>query len=240
MPPSTPAAESRPEMLGASTDASITISGQAMRASKPARPVGGLSKLLLDRCAAAMLLLLLAPLFVVVMLLIRRDGGAALFRHQRIGFNGRMFGCMKFRTMTSDADKALERVLAHDPAAAAEWHATQKLRRDPRVTGVGRFLRMSSLDELPQLVNVLRGDMSLVGPRLIVRAEVARYGREFQQYCRARPGLTGLWQVSGRSDTSYAERVMLDVDYVANYSFWRDTTILCKTIPAVVMRKGAI
>ncbi len=206
----------------------------------PTGPVGGLRKLLMDRCGAAVLLLLLAPLFLLVTLLIRRDGGSALFRHQRLGANGRTFPCMKFRTMVSEADKVLEHLLATDPVAAMEWHATQKLRRDPRITGVGRFLRMSSLDELPQLINVLKGDMSLVGPRPIVQAEIARYGSNIRHYYHARPGLTGLWQVSGRSDTSYAQRVELDVQYVASWTFWQDVVIAFKTIPAVLLRKGAI
>ena len=187
-----------------------------------------------------MLLLLLAPLFLLVTLLIRRDGGSALFRHQRLGANGRVFPCLKFRTMVSESDKVLAHLLATDPAAATEWHVTQKLRRDPRITGVGQFLRKSSLDELPQLINVLKGDMSLVGPRPIVQVEVARYGSNIRHYYRARPGLTGLWQVSGRSDTSYAQRVELDVRYVANWSFWQDIVIVFKTIPAVLLRKGAV
>jgi len=207
---------------------------------EPGGLVGGWSKQVMDRCGAAVLLLLLAPLFFLLTLLIRRDGGAALFRHQRLGANGQMFPCMKFRTMVAEADKVLEHLLANDPVAAMEWGATQKLRRDPRITSVGHFLRKSSLDELPQLFNVLRGEMSLVGPRPIVRTEIARYGTEIRYYYQARPGLTGLWQVSGRSDTSYAQRVELDVRYVANWTFMRDIVIVLKTIPAVLLRKGAV
>ena len=203
-------------------------------------PVGGWKKQCLDRFGALLLLIGLAPLFMLLAMMIRRDGGGALFRHQRLGANGRMFGCMKFRSMVSNSDAVLEQLLASDPDAATEWHATQKLRRDPRITAVGRFLRKSSLDELPQLINVLRGEMSLVGPRPIVRAEIPRYGTEIRYYYQARPGLTGLWQVSGRSDTSYAQRVELDVQYVANWALWRDIVILLKTIPAVVLRKGAV
>lgn len=220
------------DALGVSDDMAVT--------PDPARLVGGLRKVLMDRGAAAVLLLLLAPLFLVVMLLIRRDGGMALFRHKRLGAHGHVFSCMKFRTMVGEADKVLAHLLANDPAAAAEWHATQKLRRDPRVTGIGRFLRKTSLDELPQLINVLRGEMSLVGPRPIVPAEVARYGREIHQYYRARPGLTGLWQVSGRSNTSYDHRVQLDARYVASCTLWCDAIIIAKTIPAVLLRKGAV
>lgn len=207
---------------------------------EPSAPVGGWWKEGMDKCGAAILLLLLAPLFLVLAILIRRDGGDALFRHQRLGANGRMFPCMKFRSMVPDSDRVLEQLLASDPSAAAEWQAAQKLRKDPRVTSVGRFLRKSSLDELPQLFNVLRGEMSLVGPRPIVRAEIVRYGTEIRYYYQARPGLTGLWQVSGRSDTSYAQRVELDVRYVSNWTFWRDVVIVLKTIPAVILRKGAV
>ena len=205
-----------------------------------AMPVGGMRKRCMDQLGAALLLLALAPLFAVLAILIRRDGGDALFRHQRLGVNGRMFACMKFRSMVANSERVLEQLLESDMQAAAEWQATQKLRRDPRVTAVGRFLRKTSLDELPQLINVLRGEMSLVGPRPIVRAEIVRYGSEIRYYYRARPGLTGLWQVSGRSDTSYAQRVELDVRYVANWTFWRDIVIVLKTIPAVVLRKGAV
>jgi len=150
-----------------------------------------------------------------------------------------MFDCLKFRSMGVDADSVLRRLLANDPEAADEWAATQKLRDDPRITRIGRFLRASSLDELPQLLNVVRGEMSLVGPRPIVRAEVARYGSNIEHYYAAKPGLTGLWQVSGRSDMSYARRVQLDVWYVRNWSLWHDIAILFKTVPAVCLQRGA-
>jgi UDP-galactose-lipid carrier transferase len=142
--------------------------------------------------------------------------------------------------MVKDADRVLRRVLETDPAARAEWEATQKLRVDPRVTSIGRFLRDTSLDELPQLINVLRGEMSLVGPRPIVEAEIVRYGRDIDHYYDARPGMTGLWQVSGRSDTSYQRRVQLDVWYVKNWSLWHDIAILLKTVPAVLSKDGAV
>ena len=145
------------------------------------------------------------PLLGVLAALVRADGGTVFYRHRRIGAGGRMFDCIKFRSMVLDADGVLRRVIAEDPAAAAEWAETQKLRDDPRITRIGRFLRRSSLDELPQLFNVLRGEMSLVGPRPIVQAEVARYGDDIEYYYAAKPGLTGLWQVSGRSDMSYAQ-----------------------------------
>jgi undecaprenyl-phosphate galactose phosphotransferase len=141
--------------------------------------------------------------------------------------------------MVTDADRVLDQVLATDPAAAAEWAATQKLNDDPRITRFGRFLRRSSLDELPQLFNVLRGEMSLVGPRPIVQAEVGRYAEDIEYYYETKPGLTGLWQVSGRSDTSYERRVRLDVWYVRNWTLWHDIAILLKTIPAVFLQRGA-
>jgi undecaprenyl-phosphate galactose phosphotransferase len=204
-----------------------------------ARPVSRVLKAGFDQIAAIAALILLAPLLLVLALLVRADGGPALYCHRRIGAGGRMFDCLKFRSMMLDADGVLRRLLATDPAAADEWAATQKLRDDPRITRIGRFLRASSLDELPQLLNVVRGEMSLVGPRPIVRAEVARYGSNIEHYYAAKPGLTGLWQVSGRSDMSYARRVQLDVWYVRNWSLWHDIAILFKTIPAVFLRRGA-
>jgi UDP-galactose-lipid carrier transferase len=142
--------------------------------------------------------------------------------------------------MVTNSDRVLTDLLARDPDATAEWQATQKLRRDPRVTPIGRFLRKTSLDELPQLVNVLRGDMSLVGPRPIVAAERRFYGKHIDDYYSIRPGITGLWQISGRSDTSYERRVELDVWYVRNWTLWRDVVILLKTLPIVLLRRGAV
>jgi Undecaprenyl-phosphate galactose phosphotransferase WbaP len=204
-----------------------------------ARPFSRVLKAAFDQVVAAILVVLFAPLLLTIAILARRDGGPAIYRHRRIGAAGRTFGCMKFRTMVMDADRVLDQLLASDPAAAAEWAATQKLRNDPRVTPLGRFLRRSSLDELPQLFNVLRGEMSLVGPRPIVQAEIARYGDEIEYYYETKPGLTGLWQVSGRSDTSYERRVRLDVWYVRNWTLWHDVAIMLKTLPAVFLQRGA-
>jgi lipopolysaccharide/colanic/teichoic acid biosynthesis glycosyltransferase len=142
--------------------------------------------------------------------------------------------------MDVNGDRILADLLANDSAAAAEWAATQKLRNDPRITPIGRFLRNTSLDELPQLLNVLRGEMSLVGPRPVVQSELTFYGDSTEYYMQARPGLTGLWQVSGRSDTSYDQRVRLDVWYVRNWTLWHDLAILMKTIPVVLFRRGAV
>ena len=210
-----------------------------VRRNNLARPSSRLLKAVFDQVGAIILLSLLAPLMLVLALLIRADGGPALYRHRRIGAGGRVFDCIKFRSMVVNADKVLRQVIANDPAAAAEWSANQKLRDDPRVTKLGLFLRLSSLDELPQIFNVLRGEMSLVGPRPIVQSEVARYGSDIEYYYAAKPGLTGLWQVSGRSDMSYISRVKLDVWYVVNWTLWHDIAILFKTVPAVFLQRGA-
>ncbi|MBV8095886.1 MAG: undecaprenyl-phosphate galactose phosphotransferase WbaP [Acetobacteraceae bacterium] len=205
-----------------------------------ARPLSRFIKSVFDQILAAAALVLLAPLFLVLAWMIRSDGGPALFGHTRIGANGQKFRCLKFRTMVPDADAALQRILSTDPRARAEWHSAHKLRDDPRITRIGMFLRQTSLDELPQLLNVLRGEMSLVGPRPIVDAEIPRYGDNIAYYYEAKPGITGLWQVSGRSNTSYEDRVKLDVWYVRNWTLWHDIAILLKTIPAVLLKKGAV
>jgi Undecaprenyl-phosphate galactose phosphotransferase WbaP len=205
-----------------------------------ALPVARAAKVVLDVGGALALIAVLSPAMLLIAALIRRDGGPVFFAQPRIGRDGRSFGCLKFRTMVMNADEVLRETLARDPRAATEWAVARKLRHDPRITPVGRFLRATSLDELPQLFNVARLDMSLVGPRPIVEREVPRYGDEFTYYCAVRPGLTGLWQVSGRSDTSYARKVHLDAWYVRNWSFWQDIVILLKTIPAVLLRRGAM
>lgn len=185
-------------------------------------------------------LLLLSPLLVALAALVRlQDGGSILFGHVRIGKDGRRFRCLKFRTMAADAETHLAAMLRKDPRAREEWKRDHKLKIDPRVTPLGRFLRTSSLDELPQLLNVLRGDMSLVGPRPIVAAEIRRYGRYFPTYCSVRPGLTGLWQISGRNDVSYRRRVAMDVLFVRRRSLRIYSYILVATVPAVLLRRGA-
>ena len=185
------------------------------------------------------LLIALAPLFAVVALLVRRDSGPVTFAHERIGQHGQKFRCLKFRTMVVNADEVLHELLARDPQARSEWARDFKLRNDVRVTAVGRFLRRTSLDELPQLWNVLRGEMSLVGPRPIVEQELERYGSDVGFYLMAKPGITGLWQVSGRNDVDYARRVSLDVSYVQQWSLLQDVAILVKTIGVVMRREGA-
>lgn len=197
-------------------------------------PAMRLAKAGFDILVAGVLIVAVSPLLLALALACRLDGGPAFFAHRRIGAQGRPFRCFKFRTMMVGADQMLRDALARDPALAAEWSANQKLVDDPRVTPVGRLLRKTSLDELPQLLNVLRLEMSLVGPRPIVESEVSLYGVHIAQYYAVRPGLTGLWQVSGRNDTTYERRVQLDVWYVNNWSIWHDIAVLLKTLPAVL------
>jgi lipopolysaccharide/colanic/teichoic acid biosynthesis glycosyltransferase len=194
----------------------------------------------LDILGAGALLLLTLPVFLVIAIMVKRDGGKVFYAHQRVGRGGRLFGCLKFRSMVVDSDRRLAALLATDPVARAEWDATRKLKNDPRVTMIGRFLRASSLDELPQIINVLRGEMSLVGPRPVQANELAAfYGAAAQHYMMVRPGITGPWQVSGRSDTSYAQRVALDVAYATHPSILTDLKILLRTPVAVLARRGA-
>jgi lipopolysaccharide/colanic/teichoic acid biosynthesis glycosyltransferase len=199
-----------------------------------------IAKRALDFIGASVGLVLLSPFFLIVALMVRADGGPAFFAHQRVGRGGKLFGCLKFRSMVVDSQARLETLLANDPAARAEWEATRKLKNDPRITPIGRFLRSTSLDELPQLINVLLGEMSLVGPRPVQEAEIDRYyGASAAHYMAVRPGITGLWQVSGRSETSYESRVALDVAYVSRQSLLADLSILLRTPVAVVSRRGA-
>lgn len=189
---------------------------------------------------AATLLLLLFPILLAAALCIFiEDGGPVVFVHSRIGFGGKSFPCLKLRSMCVDAGARLDALLQSDANARAEWHATQKLRTDPRITVVGRVLRQWSIDELPQLLNVIAGHMSLVGPRPIVAAEVARYGHRITSYFAVRPGLTGLWQVRGRSDTSYRTRIAMDVVYAKRRSIGLDIHILVKTAAVVLSREGS-
>ncbi len=197
------------------------------------------SKRALDIVGALVLLVLAAPLMLLLAALIRLDGGPALFAHRRIGAEGRPFPCLKFRTMRVDAEAMLRRHLAANPEARAEWEARFKLKHDPRITRLGRFLRESSLDELPQLLNVVTGQMSLVGPRPIIRDEIVRYGEHFHLYALCRPGLTGLWQISGRSDVGYGERVEFDRRYVSEWSLLNDLRIILYTPLCLVARSGA-
>jgi Undecaprenyl-phosphate galactose phosphotransferase WbaP len=192
-----------------------------------------------DIAGALVLCLVFSPLMLVIILLMRRTGGPLIYRHRRVGRNGRVFDCLKFRTMVPNAEQVLREVLERHPELKAEWLRDHKLRNDPRVTPLGRFLRRTSLDELPQLWNVLRGEMSLVGPRPVVREELMRYGRNLRIYLSAKPGITGLWQIMGRNDTDYRRRVAMDVCYVRNQNFFLDLYILAKTTGVVLGGGGA-
>lgn len=184
---------------------------------------------------------MISPLLLWIAYRIKKeDPGPLIFAHKRIGKNGKPFSCYKFRTMVVNSDEILARYLADNPQAKEEWENNFKLKDDPRVTSIGKFLRKSSLDELPQIFNVLKGEMSLVGPRPVVQEELNRYYLDAtREYCSVRPGITGLWQVSGRNDVSYSERVAMDICYVREHSLWMDIVILYKTIGVVLGKKGA-
>ncbi|WP_300718948.1 undecaprenyl-phosphate galactose phosphotransferase WbaP [uncultured Desulfovibrio sp.] len=194
----------------------------------------------LDLALCLPVVLVFAVPGLLLALLIRLDSpGPVFYRQRRLGMGGKAFDVFKFRTMRQDADAVLASYLEDNPDLREEWEKDRKLRHDPRITRIGRFLRKSSLDELPQLLNVLRGEMSLVGPRPIVESEIVRYGDVYADYCRVRPGITGLWQVSGRNNTTYEERVNLDRYYVTNWCIWMDLWILARTFPVVITGYGA-
>lgn len=205
-------------------------------------------KRIADLMLGVVAIVVFSPVFIIVGAILAAEGGPIFYRQTRVGYLKRRFTCLKFRSMRVDAQEVLEEVLARDPAAREEWRKYQKLKNDPRVTRIGDFLRKTSLDELPQLFNVLRGDMSLVGPRPIVAPEVDGYpadkayfeNPDFSDYARCKPGITGLWQVLGRASTSHNERVRLDRWYSRNTSFWLDLLILFKTVHVVLNRKGSV
>lgn len=198
-----------------------------------------LYKRIFDVCFALFLLPFLLPLMALIATLIKLDSnGPIFFAHRRIGKKGMPFDCLKFRTMVQNADKLLNEVLL-DKEAQKEWKKDFKLREDPRITRIGKLLRKSSLDELPQFFNVLNGNMSFVGPRPIVKDEVEKYGRDFTYYISAKPGITGLWQISGRNDTLYSKRINLDKTYLLQQSISADLKIILKTIPIIFSKKGA-
>jgi Undecaprenyl-phosphate galactose phosphotransferase WbaP len=197
-------------------------------------------KRFMDLCFVSLFGLILLPFFLVIALLVKISSpGPVLYGHHRIGMGGRHFMAYKFRSMVKDADVLLEKLLASDPEIRAEWEANHKLRRDPRITKIGKFLRRTSFDEFPQLINILKGEMSMVGPRPIVDDEIKRYGENYRHIFSVKPGLTGLWQVSGRSDTNYADRVAFDTYYLQSWSVWLDLWVLYKTIGVVLRGKGA-
>lgn len=203
-------------------------------------PLGGISKRGFDILTASLGIAFLSPIFLLIAVLVKMsDGGNIFYGHRRIGHNGRSFRCLKFRTMRIDGDRVLQQHLKANPEAYEEWRATRKLKDDPRVTVVGTVLRKLSLDELPQLFNILRGEMSVVGPRPVVEDELELYETAASYYLQTRPGLTGLWQVSGRNDVSYSARVAFDTQYVRTWSLAKDVVIVARTIPAVCLSRGS-
>lgn len=198
-----------------------------------------ITKRIFDIFIAFVAIIVAFPVILLICFLVMADGGKPFFAHQRIGKWGKKFYCLKFRTMVANSDYVLHDFFQNNPEAVLEWQTTQKLKKDPRITSVGKLLRKYSLDELPQLFNVLKGDMSLVGPRPIVYSETINYRHKIFDYYMVRPGITGLWQISGRNNLSYKKRVQLDSWYVKNWSIWQDLVILFKTIPAVLRCDGS-
>lgn len=193
----------------------------------------------MDIFGSLFLIILSSPLLIILYLLIAKDGGNAIYTQPRIGRNKKAFKCLKFRSMVLNSQEVLQNLLDNDPEAKAEWEKDFKLKNDPRITSIGKILRRYSLDELPQLFNVLKGEMSLVGPRPIVRSELNRYKEDIDYYLMAKPGMTGLWQVSGRNNVDYITRVYYDAWYVKNWSVWNDIVILLKTFKIVINKTGA-
>ena len=225
-------------MKSATRSASSPLFGSVQVTTLP--PVGGISKRSFDFTAALLCLVFISPIFLMLMLLVKlSDRGPVFYGHRRIGYNGRTFRCLKFRTMAVDGDRVLRDHLAANSKAMEEWKATRKLKDDPRVTLVGGVLRKLSLDELPQLFNIIRGEMSVVGPRPVVEEELELYESAAAYYLSSRPGLTGLWQISGRNDVSYERRIEFDSHYVKNWSLIRDFLIIARTIPAVCLSRGS-
>lgn len=192
-----------------------------------------------DIVASIGIIVMISPLLFYIRRKVRNDGGPAIYGHERIGQSGVPFKCLKFRSMAVNSKEVLEELLIKDPNARKEWNETFKLKNDPRITKIGHFLRRTSMDELPQLFNVLKGEMSLVGPRPIIKEELERYREQVDYYLMSKPGMTGLWQVSGRSDVDYETRVYFDAWYVKNWSMWNDIAILFKTIGVVLRKDGA-
>ena len=197
-------------------------------------------KSVFDKTIALIVIVFFSPLFILISILIKiLSPGPIIFKHKRIGMGGEKFFCYKFRTMVIGSEDILEEYLKNDTDLKKEWEENFKLKNDPRLTRLGVFLRTSSLDELPQLFNVIKGDMSLVGPRPIVQKEIEKYGNEILDYYSVLPGITGVWQVNGRSDTSYRERVIMDSWYVKNRSLILDIKLLIKTVKKVLIKEGA-
>lgn len=215
---------------------SVRMSAKAANMSFPHEQLIRFSDIVLSLFA----IVFLAPALLAVALGVwLQDRGPVFFKHRRIGKDGKEFYCYKFRSMLTDSERRLNELLARDPNARAEWERDHKLKNDPRITPFGHFIRKTSLDEFPQLWNVLRGDMSLVGPRPIVASEVNKYGRSFKAYCSVLPGITGLWQVMGRNDVSYRRRVALDRLFAKRRTVVLFSFILAVTVPAVVFQRGS-
>ncbi|MFZ7199257.1 undecaprenyl-phosphate galactose phosphotransferase WbaP [Avibacterium avium] len=224
------------------TDISFIFSHEVMLLRVQNRLAKRSSRILkraMDIFISLSLIIVLSPFLLWLYYLVAKDGGKAIYAHKRVGMNKKVFGCLKFRTMVLNSDEVLRNLLKNNPEARAEWEKDFKLKNDPRITKIGHFLRKTSLDELPQLFNVLKGDMSLVGPRPIVRQELIRYRDELDYYLMTRPGMTGLWQISGRNNIDYSTRVYYDAWYVRNWSIWNDITILFKTARVVFEKTGA-
>ncbi|UEM07128.1 sugar transferase (plasmid) [Skermanella rosea] len=197
------------------------------------------AKRLLDLGCASMLLVALGPLLVLTALVVRCSGREIIYQHERVGQGGRTFSCLKFRTMIPNAEEALAERLRVCSKSREEWRETRKLRDDPRITTFGRFLRRSSLDELPQLINVIRGEMSMVGPRPVTAEEIDLYGAAAAELLSVSPGLTGLWQVSGRNEITLSKRMEIELEYVRTRSLRKDLLILLRTVNAVLIGRGA-
>jgi exopolysaccharide production protein ExoY len=212
----------------ANSEAAVSEPFSRRRSSTP-QPVGGYPKRCVDIVVALSVILLTLPLMGAITVLLCCSGGSPIFSHERVGFGGRKFRCLKFRTMVPDAGTLLAGLFAERPDLEEQWTTRRKLAGDPRITPLGRFLRQSSLDELPQLFNVLRGDMSCVGPRPVTEEELEHYGPRIEEYQSVRPGLTGLWQVSGRNEVCFADRVRLDMAYINDWSLRSDIVILART-----------
>lgn len=213
--------------------------GLAVPSDVPAG-LNGVIKRSIDAVFATILFIFILPLLAIIALMIRSQGaGPVIFKQTRCGKGGKAFTCYKFRTMHIDAPQSLNDLLERDPVAAAQWEKSQKLQNDPRITKLGSFLRRSSLDELPQLINIIAGDMSIIGPRPVTFTELTRYGSKLPYYAAARPGVTGLWQVNGRNNLTYDQRIAFDAAYARDWSLLTDLKILLKTIPVVLLSDGA-
>ncbi|HBH5128100.1 TPA: undecaprenyl-phosphate galactose phosphotransferase WbaP [Escherichia coli] len=225
-----------------STDMSFIFSHEVM-IFRVQQNLAKWSSRIIKRCfdlfGSICIILILSPLLIYIYMKVKKDGGPAIYGHDRVGIHGKTFKCLKFRSMVVNSKEILDELLKNDPKAKEEWDATFKLKNDPRITKIGAFLRKTSLDELPQLLNVLKGEMSLVGPRPIINAELERYNDQVDYYLLSKPGMTGLWQVSGRSDVDYDTRVYFDAWYVKNWSMWNDIAILLKTVIVVLKKDGA-